>query len=137
MSLERLQAVRVRDHMTTRLVTLPPDMEITRAVHLLIRNDMSGAPVVDTDGRLLGILTERDFMRVLVQAEYFDMPGSLVQDVMTPDPEFVGPDDNIFQLARQFVEGKYRRYPVVEHGRVVGVISRRDVMRALGALYPP
>lgn len=136
MSLERLKAVRVSDHMTRRLVLLQPDMEIVRATHTLIRNDISGAPVVDPQGRLIGMLTERDCLKVAVQAEYYGTPGGLVRDYMTPDPESVRPDDNIFDLARRFTEGKYRRYPVVEEGQVVGLISRRDVMRALGALYP-
>lgn len=136
MSLERLKAVRVRDHMTRRLVLLQPDMEIVRATHTLIRNDISGAPVVDPQGRLVGMLTERDCLRVAVQSEYYGTPGGLVRDFMTPDPESVRPDDNIFDLAKRFTEGKYRRYPVIEEGQVVGLISRRDVMRALGALYP-
>ena len=135
MNLEKMKAVRVRDHMATRLLLLHPDMEITRAVHLLVRNDVSGAPVVDSSGQLLGILTERDCMRVAVQSEYYNMPGDLVRDRMSTDPVSVSPDDNIFDLARRFIESKYRRYPVVENGKVVGLISRRDVMRALGQIY--
>lgn len=134
--MNKLRSARVRDYMATRLVLLDPDMEIVRATHLLIRNDISGAPVVDQDGRLVGILTERDCMRVAVEAEYHAMPGGLVQDVMSTDPQFVSPEDNVFQLARRFIDHKYRRYPVVEHDRVVGLISRRDVMRALGQFYP-
>lgn len=134
MSLEQLKAVRVRDHMATRLVVLDPDMEIARAAHLLVRNDISGAPVVDATGRLVGILTERDCMRAVVQAGYYGTPGALVRDLMTPDPETVGPDDNIFDLARRFIDSKYRRYPVLDGDRLVGLISRRDVMRALGKL---
>lgn len=134
--MNKLKTARVRDHMATRLVLLKPDMEIVRATHLLIRNDISGAPVVDDAGRLVGILTERDCMRVVVEAEYHAMPGGLVQDVMSVNPEFVNPDDNIFQLARLFIDHKYRRYPVVENDRVIGLISRRDVMRALGRFYP-
>ena len=136
MSLDKLKAVRVRDHMTTRLVLLEPEMEIVRATHLLIRNDVSGAPVVDRAGRLVGILTERDCIRVAVHAVYHGMPGGLVRDVMSPDPEAVSPEENIFELASRFIESRYRRYPVVENGRLVGLISRRDVMRAIGRLYP-
>lgn len=134
--MNKLKSARVRDYMVSRLVLLKPDMEIVRATHLLIRNDISGAPVVDDEGRLVGILTERDCMRVAVEAEYYAMPGGLVKDVMSADPEFVSPDDSIFQLARRFIDQKYRRYPVVENDRVIGLISRRDVMRALGRFYP-
>lgn len=134
MSLEQLKAVRVRDHMAKRLVVLDPDMEVARAVNLLVRNDISGAPVVDDSGRLVGILTERDCLRAAVEAGYHGMPGALVRDLMTPDPATVGPDDSIFDVARRFIDGKYRRYPVLDGGRLIGLISRRDVMRALGRL---
>lgn len=134
--MNKLRSARVRDYMATQLVLLDPGMEIVRATNLLIRHDISGAPVVDQEGRLVGILTERDCMRVAVEAEYHAMPGGLVRDVMSTDPQFVSPDDSIFQLARQFIEHKYRRYPVVENDRVTGLISRRDVMRALGQFYP-
>ncbi len=134
--MSKLKFASVREYMSSRLVSLDPDMEIVRATNLLIRNDISGAPVVDKKGQLVGILTERDCMRVAVEAEYHAMPGGLVRDVMSTDPQFVSPDDNIFQLARRFIDHKYRRYPVVENGRVIGLISRRDVMRALGHFYP-
>lgn len=134
--MKRQKNVRVRDHMSRRVVLLEPDMEIVQAAHLLIRNDISAAPVVDQSGALVGILTERDFMRVTLQAGYYHTPGDLVKDVMTPNPAVVGADASIFDLARRFAEGPYRRYPVVEDGRVVGMISRRDVMRALGQFYP-
>jgi len=136
MNLDRLKAVRVRDHMATRLVLIEAEMEISRATAILIKNDVSGAPVVNTLGQLVGILTERDCIEVALQAEYYGMPGGLVRDVMTPDPESVSPDDNIFELANRLIQKKYRRYPVVEDGELVGLISRRDVMRAFGRLYP-
>lgn len=126
----------VKDHMATELVTLHPDMEILRAAQLLISCDISGAPVLDQHGRLIGVLTERDCMRVALHAGYHGEPGGLVRDYMTPNPVAVSPDDTILELAERFVDEKYRRYPVVDGGRLVGVISRRDVMRAMGHHYP-
>jgi len=126
----------VKDHMATDLVTLSPEMEILRAVHVLINCDISGAPVLDRHGRLAGILTERDCMRVALHAGYHGEPGGLVREFMTENPVSVGPEDTILELAERFVSAKYRRYPVVDGGRLVGVISRRDVMRAMGQHYP-
>ena len=131
-----LRSVLVKDHMATEVVTLHPDMEILGAVQLLISRDISGAPVLDQHGRLIGILTERDCMRVALHAGYYGEPGGLVRDYMAPDPVIVAPDDSIVDLAERFVNEKYRRYPVVDGGRLVGVISRRDVMRAMGQHYP-
>lgn len=131
-----LKSVLVSDHMSTDLVTLDPDMDILRAAHKLIRNNISGAPVVDKAGRLLGLLTERDFMRVVMQSEYHAMPGGLVKEFMSENPQTVAPDESILRVAQLFIEGRYHRYPVVENERLVGLISRRDVMRAMGKHYP-
>ena len=131
-----LRSVFVKDHMSQNVITLPADMEILRAAHELIRNDISGAPVLDRHGRLVGILTERDCMRVVMQGDYHGTPAGLVKDFMTENPQSVGPEQSIVTLADLFINGRFRRYPVVDNGRLVGVISRRDVMRAMGQLYP-
>jgi len=126
----------VKDHMSKNVVTLQPETEILRAAHILITEDISGAPVLDRHGRLVGMLTERDCMRVAMQADYHGTPGGLVEDHMSADPKSVGPEDSILDLAQMFINGRFHRYPVVDNGRLVGVISRRDVMRAMGGHYP-
>ena len=131
-----LKSVLIKDHMSTRLVTLDPDMDILRAVNTLITNVIAGAPVVDGNRRLVGILTERDCMRVAMQAEYHGMPGGPVRRYMTKDPQFVSPDESILHVAQLFIDGKYHRYPVVKNDRLVGMISRRDVMHAMGKQHP-
>ena len=131
-----LRSVLVKDHMTKNPVTLGPEMEIRQAVHLLINKDISGAPVLDVHGRLVGVLTERDCMRVALQADYHAEPGGLVKEFMSENPQWVGPEQSILTLADLFINGRFHRYPVVDNGRLVGVISRRDVMRAMGKYYP-
>ena len=126
----------VKDHMATKVVTLHPEMEILRAAHVLISCDISGAPVLDQHGRLIGVLTERDCMKVALHAGYHGEPGGLVRDYMSTNPVSVGPDDTILELAERFINARFRRYPVLDGGRLVGVISRRDVMRAMGHHYP-
>jgi CBS domain-containing protein len=126
----------VKDHMATEVVTLHPDMEILRAAHILISSDVSGAPVLDQHGRLIGVLSERDCMRVALHAGYHGEPGGLVRDYMSTDPVSVTPEDTILDLAERFLKNGYRRYPVVDGGRLVGIISRRDVMRAMANHYP-
>jgi CBS domain-containing protein len=130
-----LRSVLVKDHMTRNVVTLSPDMEIARAAQFLITHHISGAPVLDEHGRLVGILTERDCMEKAMQADYHAQPGGLVKDCMSPDPEFVTPQQSILTLAEKFINGRFHRYPVMDEGRLVGIISRRDVMRALGKYY--
>jgi len=131
-----LRSVFVKDHMTKNPLTLPPDMEILQAAHLLIGKDVSGAPVLDKHGRLVGVLTERDCMQVAMQAAYHGEPAGLVEDFMSKNPKWISPEQSVLTVADLFINGKYKRYPVVDDGRLVGVISRRDVMRAMGKYYP-
>jgi len=126
----------VKDYMSKRVVTLLPEMEILRAAHVLIRHDISGAPVLDKHATLVGILTERDCMRVAVQADYHGVPGGLVSDHMSVNPQFVDPGESILKLAQLFLDGRFHRYPVLDNGHLIGIISRRDVMRAMGEFYP-
>ena len=82
-----LRSMQVKDYMSKNVVTLDPDMEILRAAHTLITHDISGAPVLDEHGRLVGILTERDCMRVAMQADYHGVTGGLVRDHMSASPQ--------------------------------------------------
>lgn len=124
-------ANRIRDHMATEMVTVTPDTEIMRAVHLLVQNDISGMPVIDSEGCLVGILTERNCIDVALQAGYFDESGGRVADYMSEPVETVGPDDSLMDVADRFRLSSFRRFPVVEDGQLIGLISRRDVLNAL------
>ncbi len=130
-----LHSIRVRDYMTRSLFTLQQGMEILRAVHILVENDISGAPVVDESGKLVGILTERDCMRIDLEASYYEGYGGRVENYMSKNVISIDPDMSILELAKRFIDAPYRRYPVVENDRLIGLISRRDVMRALDELW--
>ena len=129
------ESVKVRDYMAKKLVTLSPDTEILRAVHTLLTNDVAAAPVVDEAGELVGILTERDCIRVVLTAGYHSEYGGQVSDYMNPDVETIDAGDSIVDAAKLFLGERFHRYPVMEGGRLVGQISRRDVMRALEKLW--
>ena len=130
-----MKSVLVSDHMSRQIVSIDQDMEIMAATRSLVDNDISGAPVLDGHGRLVGILTERDCMKVALHAGYHDIPYGLVRDYMTPDPETVAPEQSILTMAEKFIHGSFRRYPVVDNGRLVGVISRQDALRAVVKKY--
>jgi predicted transcriptional regulator len=122
---------RVRDFYAADPVTINQDDDILRAVQVMLDHEISGLPVVDSDGRLVGILTERDCMLKAVEAGYLDEPGGRVEEYMTPDAQTVGLDDNLMDVAKRFVDSPFRRFPVVEQGRLVGIIMRRDFLRAM------
>ena len=129
-----LKSVNVRDYMAASLVVLHPEMEILRAIHLLVENRISGAPVTDEHGNLVGVLSELDCMRVALNAGYYEQLGGQVAEYMSRDVRTVQADTSIITLAQMFLDSPYRRYPVLDDNRLVGQISRRDVLRALGAL---
>jgi CBS domain-containing protein len=117
--------------MSRELITFAPEMEIMRAVSIMVEQDISGAPVVDADGQLVGMLTERDCIETAAHSGYFDELGGRVAEYMSSPVETVSPETSLMDLAERLLASRYRRYPVVEDGRLIGLISRRDVLKAL------
>jgi len=116
--------------MATKLVTFRPEANVVEALGTLLKHKISGAPVVDAAGHLVGVLSEVDVMEIVIQDSYYDESMGIVADYMQPEVDVVSPDDDIYTLAQRFLKEHRRRYPVVKNGRLVGQISRRDVLRA-------
>ena len=125
-----MKSVKVGDYMARRLITFRPETHVVEAITVLLDKKISGAPVVDDEGNLVGILSEVDLMRVIVQDSYYDESAGIVADYMRSEVDTVDPDLDIYQLAERFSTEHRRRYPVVKNGRLLGQISRRDVLRA-------
>jgi len=100
-------------------------------VHVLVNKRIAGAPVVDDAGNLIGMLSELDCMKVALQAGYHGHFGGPVSDFMSDGVQTVDGEMNIIDLAQEFAETSYRRFPVMRNNRLIGQISRRDVLRAL------
>jgi CBS domain-containing protein len=133
-NMAKLDAVRVRDYMTSELVKLTPQMEVMAAINQLVKHRISGAPVVDAAGTLVGMLSEMDCMQVgLIAAEDTCVAGPVSQ-FMKGGVVTVSPDDSLTQIAQLFLSKPYRRYPVMENGKLVGQISRSDVLRAINSM---
>jgi CBS domain-containing protein len=129
-----LKSALVRDYMAGRLVAFKPEMDVLDAIQELLQNRIAGAPVVNDRGELVGMLSELDCLKVGLNAGYYGDLGGPVADYMTPDVETVDADTNIIDLAQRFLDTRFRRFPVVKDNRLVGQISRRDVLRALSQL---
>jgi CBS domain-containing protein len=130
----RQKAILARDYMTKAVVSLSPDMTLLDAVELLLERRISGAPVLDQHGNLVGILSEKDCLRAALNATYYGDLGGLVSDHMQRHVATVSDDTPIFEVTRLFINGHFRRYPVMHGHRLVGSISRRDVLKALQTL---
>ncbi len=121
--------------MSANLITLTPDMGVLRAISLLIEKRISGAPVVDKLGNLIGILSEKDCMKIALTASYHEESAGKVADYMQPIVKTVDVNSSIVEVATLFLQEDYRRYPVLKDNRLVGQISRRDVLKALETLW--
>lgn len=118
------------DIMTTRVITLTPDQDLFDVIALFIKNKISGAPVLDRAGRYLGVFSERTSIQLLVDAVAHDMPTNSIGGMVDADAPTVSPETDLLTIAQILKDSSYRRLPVLHHGKLVGLISRRDVLRA-------
>ncbi|MBT8412790.1 MAG: CBS domain-containing protein [Boseongicola sp.] len=121
----------VSDYMTRELITLSPQTEINRAMNILLDNRISGAPVLADDGTLVGVLSKKDCLKAAMQASYYRSWGGRVEAYMSRDVQTLEAGLDIFAATNAFLQSAFRRFPVIEDGRLVGQISRADALRAM------
>ena len=121
----------VRDIMATKLLTFTPDTKVVAAIKSLVDRKFSGASVVDENGNLVGILSEMDCMETVIQNLYHGVSGGDVKDFMSTNVTTVNPEMGIVDLAQMLQETHFRRLPVVENGKLIGQVSRRDLLKAI------
>lgn len=129
------QRVSVNDYMSTDVVTVTPDMDIHRAIRLLLERQISGVPVIDGRGDLVGVLTTKDCLNIAYSMSYHKEWGGSVSDFMSGDVQTVTADTDVVEVAERFLKSKFHRFPVTRNQQLVGIISRHDVLRALDALW--
>lgn len=112
-----------------KIITIGANEEIRAAIHLLVENNIGALLVVDNNGKLIGILSERDIVRRAAQDENVFL--NLVGEVMTKDVIFCLPQDDIMSVAHTMTEKRFRHFPIVdEKNNLLGMISIGDVMKA-------
>ncbi len=121
----------IQHFMTRDPVTLTPDMEINRAMQVLLDHQISGAPVLDDKGWLIGLLTQKDCLRAALHASYFREWGETVGDYMATDVKSLDGDMDIIEAANTFLSSEFRLFPVLLNDQLIGQISRSDLLRAL------
>lgn len=126
-----LSAYTVSDYMTTSLLTFKPDTDVMTAIGALVKHGHSGAPVCDERGILVGMLSEKDCLKVAVVANYEGVSPGLVRDFMSAQVSALSPEMSLLEAASRFLDAPYKRFPVVESGRLLGQISRSDILRAI------
>ncbi len=123
--------LQIRDHMSRLTHSLTPRLGLAEALDKLHHSGLSGLPVLDEQKRLIGFLSEQDCIPSLLTGSYHCDTRTRVEDLMSHTPLSVAPDGSILDLARQMSEAKPKIYPVLQGGKVLGIISRHQVMQAL------
>jgi CBS domain-containing protein len=117
--------------MSANLVTLNPDMDIMEAVQVLTDRGISGAPVVDDLGNLVGLLAEKDCLEAVLKASYYGEWGGSVSEYMQTDVRTIDAGTSIVDAGRLFIETSLRGFPVMDNNQIVGQLNRSDLLRAL------
>ena len=128
----------VREFMDRYVETISPDMSIMDAVDFLREKRVTGALVANAQGELVGLLSEFDCLRLLTHGDKGgEAPKGKVRDYMSAVLRVIPPTTDIYQCAGLFMNVPYRRFPVVENGRLVGAITRFDLLRAVHQYLVP
>ena len=121
----------VKDFMKCDLVTFTPDTNVLAAIRTLLKNNISGAPVVDETGWIIGIISEYDCLKPNLISSYYNDMGPQVKDCMSTEIITIKSHLSLTDAAETFLKHKVRRLPVVENKKLIGQISRRDILEAI------
>lgn len=127
-----VENITVADYMTRNLITFRPDQSVMEVMTMLIKKKISGAPVVNENYELVGIISEGDCMKQISESRYYNQPMEdvKVEEHMATNVDTIDGNMNVFDAANKFLESKHRRFPIVENGKLVGQISQKDVLKA-------
>ena len=121
----------IHEFMATNLITFTPETPIETAIDTFLTQKISGAPVVNSEGSLVGILSEKDCMRTLFEASYYNNLGGYVKEYMSTEVTTIDVNETLSNVADSFLNSRFRRFPILEGDKLVGQFSRRDVLRAI------
>jgi len=127
-----LENILVKDYMSKEIISFHKSDSIFEVKRVLLEKKISGAPVISKSGKLIGIISETDIMKQIIDSKYFNMPMSrtTVSKYMTKNVDYISPNETIFDAAEKFLRLKRKRFPVMESNRILGIISRVDIIAA-------
>ncbi|WP_299105249.1 CBS domain-containing protein [uncultured Tenacibaculum sp.] len=127
------EPILVSDYMSKNLITFREEQPIEDVIETLIQNKISGGPVVNEKNELIGIISEGDCMKQISESRYYNLPidkNNTVGKAMVKEVETIDGNMNIFDAANKFLTSRRRRFPIVDKGKLVGLISQKDVLKA-------
>lgn len=125
-------SLKVSDYMTRNVITFRPEQLIIDVINTLIKDKISGGPVVNEKNELVGIISEGDCIKHISESRYYNMPLSeaTIDKHMITNVETIDGNLTIFDAANKFLSSKRRRFPIVEDGKLVGLISQKNILKA-------
>ena len=120
--------VPVKSIMTYDVITIKEDTQIYKVISILVDNNISGLPVLTDDGSLIGIVTEKDVMKLMLNADVKDMTKP-VSEIMVSDVVSFNEEDDVTIVYKCLMENVFRRVPILSEGKLVGIVSRRDIIK--------
>ena len=129
--------VDAREVMVREVYTIQADSPIDEAIDLIVDKKISGLPVVEGENRLVGVITEKDILRLLYDHVAGEVGHLRVGDLMTQDVFTFSPSDNLIEVCEMLANKPFRRVPLVEDGKIAGLISRRDIIRYIQSIRQP
>ncbi|MDA0126908.1 CBS domain-containing protein [Vibrio sp. MarTm2] len=127
-----MESLKVKDYMTLQAVTFSPDMSLSAALEKVLDSRYLGGPVINEKKEVIGFLSGQDLLDKLIKVSYYCQDTHIVSDCMHSEVLSVTSDTSIIELAEMMTVGKPKVYPVIDNGKLVGIITRRDVLRAIG-----
>ena len=121
--------VRAKDVMSKRVMTLKPDSRVVDVIRFLAEHKVTGAPVVSDDMHLLGMVTEKDILMMLLYDK--NIKTKTVADLMTKEVISFAEEDDLMEIFKILVENNFRRVPILSNGTLTGIVSRRDIIHFL------
>lgn len=127
------QPLCVKDYMVTNLITFKPSDSIEHVLDILTSKKISGGPVIDEDGKLVGMISEGDCLKEIIKGKYTNTPKfhGTVSEHMTKEVLTLTPETSIFEAADKFLTLKIRRFPVMSYGNLIGQISISDIIKGV------
>ncbi|MDR6299614.1 CBS domain-containing protein [Mesonia maritima] len=124
--------IKVEDFMTRDIFVFKKGQPILEVMENLIKNRISGGPVVNDKNELIGIISEGDCIKQISESRYYNQPmeNMKVEDYMATSVETVAPDMHLFDVANKFLSLRKRRFPVCDQGKLVGLISQKNILKA-------
>lgn len=126
-----MSSILIKDYMQANVQAIKVDASVREVVEHLLKWNITGAPVVDASMAVIGFVSEQDCMKEMLNSAFYSENSTQVTNIMRRDVLSVTPDTSILEIAETMLGNKPKNYPVVEHGKLVGLINRRHILEAL------